>query len=96
MRPDCILQQLARGCISSRKVRRMGAITHSNLQTKATSPHVAFGQLRPFPSSLHYAKSRTGQGEMSMRQAKWGAQIFKEWQNYLLHMSNSILLVKML
>lgn len=98
MRMDCILQQLVRGYISFSHLQEEGEKDGCNhpLQTQATSLHLAFGESRPFPASLHHTKlRRTGQGEMSMRQTKWGAQISKEWQKYFLHMSNYILLVKM-
>lgn len=73
MRPDCTVQQLARGYISFSHLQQKGKEERCNnpLKPANTSPLLAFGQSRPFTSSLHPTNPRrTGQGEMAMRQAK--------------------------
>lgn len=98
MRPDCTLQQLARGYISFNHLQQEGKEDGCNNPFKPASTNLILllGNWDLFLLACTIQNpEELAREKMSMRQAKWGAQIFKEWQSYLLHMSNYILLVKM-
>lgn len=103
MRSDGTLQQLARGYISFSHLQQEGKEDEYNNPLKPANtshkPSPCFWTIKTlsFPPTLSKTqKNWPGRNcQWDIWGAKWGAQIFKKWQNHLLHVSNYILLVKM-
>lgn len=102
MRPDCTLQQLARGYISFSHLLLISPGEEGGCNNPLKPPNTTH---KPSPcfwtiktlscQPVPYKTQKNWPGGNVNETSQMRAQIFTEWQKHLFHMSNSILLVKM-